>query len=82
MPGTLARTTVPTAAGDAAIWSGAWAPLTDAVGGPDDEGSVTDSGGPAGADRIVVGAEPPLPNLTLSVPASSLTAVRFRVRVN
>lgn len=82
VPGSLARTTVPTASSDAALWSGTWVSLTDAVGGPDDEGSATDSGGPAGADRIVVGAEPPLPNLTLSVPQSSLTAVRFRVRVN
>lgn len=82
VPGTLARVTVPTASSDAAIWTGAWVPLTDAVGGPDDEGSATDTGGPAGADRIVVGAEPPLPNLTLSIPGSSLTAVRFRVRVN
>jgi uncharacterized repeat protein (TIGR01451 family) len=82
VPGTLARTVVPTASSDAAIWAGAWVPLTDAVGGPDDQGSATDTGGPAGADRIVVGAEPPAPNVTLSVPGSSLAAIRFRVRVN
>lgn len=82
VPGTLARTIVPSGSTDAAIWAGAWAPITDAVGGPDDEGSATDTGGPLGIDRVVVGAEPPSPNLTLSVPGSSLTAVRFRVRVN
>jgi hypothetical protein len=82
VPGSLARTVVPAGSSDAAIWSGAWTALTDAVGGPDDAGSATDTGGPAGADRIVVGAEPPSPNLTLSVPGSSLAAVRFRVRVN
>ena len=80
--GSLARTTVPTGASDPALWAGTWNPLSDPLGAPDDEGSATDSGGPPGLDRIVVGAEPPQPNLTLQIPGSSLTAVRFRVRVN
>lgn len=77
----LARTTVPSGSSDATIWAGTWNPLTDATGAPDDEGSAVDSGGPAGADRITVGAVPPQPNVTLGVPGSSLTAIRFRVRV-
>lgn len=80
--GTLERTTVPTGAGDAALWAGTWTALTDPTGAPDDVASATDSGGPAGADRIVVGAEPPQPNLALQIPGSSLTAIRFRVKVN
>lgn len=80
--GSLERTTVPSGASDAALWAGTWTPLTDAVGAPDDTGSAVNTGGPAGADRIVVGAEPPQPNLSLTVPGSSLSAVRFRVRVN
>jgi uncharacterized repeat protein (TIGR01451 family) len=82
VPGTLQQTTVPTGSSDAALWAGAWTPLTDATGAPDDVGSAVDSGGPAGADRITVGAVPPQPNLQLTVPPSSMTAVRFRVRVN
>lgn len=82
VPGTLETTTVPTGANDAALWAGTWTALTDAPGAPDDIGSAVDSGGPPGADRITVGAVPPQPNVTLTVPPSSLTAVRFRVRVN
>ncbi len=81
-PGTLEHTVVPSGSSDAAIWAGVWTPLTDAVGAPDDEASATDSGGPAGADRITIGAEPAQTNLTLDVPAGSLRAIRFQVREN
>ena len=80
--GTLAQTTVSTGASDAALWLGTWNALTDPTGAPDDVASATDAGGVPGADRIVVGAEPPQPNLALQIPGSSLTAIRFRVRVN
>ena len=81
-PGSLEQTLVPSGSSDAAIWAGAWTPLTDAVGLPDDGASATDSGGPLGIDRITVGAEPTQTNQTVSVPGSSLRAFRFRVRVN
>jgi uncharacterized repeat protein (TIGR01451 family) len=80
--GSLEQTLVPSGSGDAAIWAGAWTPLTDALGAPDDTGSVVDTGGPPGADRITVGATPGQVNQTADVPAGFLRAVRFRVRVN
>ena len=82
VPDSLEQTVVPSGSGDAAIWAGAWTPLTDALGAPDDEASIVDSGGPPGVDRATVGAEPSQANRPLDVPASSLRAVRFRVRVN
>jgi hypothetical protein len=82
IPNTLETTVVPTGSNDAAIWAGAWAVLTDAVGGPDDIASFTDTGGPAGLDRLTVGAVPGQVNLTLDIPGGSLRAVRFRVTVN
>ncbi len=80
--GTLARTTTPTGASESAIWASAWTPMSDAIGAPDDHGSAVDTGGPPGPDRITSGAAPPQPNVPLDVPGSSLTAIRFRVRVN
>ncbi len=82
VPGTLQRTTVASGSGNGAIWAGAWTGLTDALGAPDDQASITDTGGPPGPDRITVGAAPGQANAPLSVPASSLGALRFRVRVN
>ena len=82
IPNTLETTVVPTGSNDAAIWAGAWAALTDAVGGPDDIASFTDTGGPAGLDRLTVGAVPGQVNLTLDIPGGSLRAIRFRVTVN
>jgi hypothetical protein len=73
---------VPSGSGDAAIWAGAWTSLTDALGPPDDAGSVVDTGGPVDPDRVTVGAVPGQLNQTVDVPAGSLRAVRFRVRVN
>lgn len=80
--GSLEITTVATGASDAAIWSGVWTPLSDNLGAPDDEASATDSGGPAGLDTVTLGAVPGQANQILSIPASSLRAIRFRVTVN
>ncbi len=82
VPGSLEQTVVPTGSGDAAIWAGAWAGLTDAVGAPDDAASATNTGGPVGEDRVTVGAEPVQTNQQVGIPALSLRAVRFRVTVN
>jgi len=80
--GSLQTTLVPSGSGDAAIWAGTWTPLTDALGAPDDTGSVLDTGGPPGADRITIGAVPGQVNQATDVPAGFLRAVRFRVGVN
>ncbi len=80
--GTLESAEVPSGADDATLWSAAWVPLSDAPGAPDDAGSATDTGGPAGPDRITVGAEPAQANLPVTIPARTLRAVRFRVQVN
>lgn len=77
----LETTTVPSGSNDAAIWAGAWTPLTDNVGGPDDIASITDSGGPAGLDRITVGSAAGQANQQLDIPGLILRAIRFRVTV-
>lgn len=82
VPGSLEQTVVPTGSGDAAIWAGTWLPLTDALGAPDDVGSVTDTGGPPDDDRVTLGADPLQTNQQVGIPALSLRAVRFRVTVN
>jgi len=78
----LETTVVPTGSNGAAILAGTWTALTDALGGPDDIASVADSGGPPGPDRITVGGVSGQANQTLNLPAGSLRAIRFRVRVN
>lgn len=82
IPDSLETAVVPTGSNDAAIWAGAWNVLSDVTGGPDDIASITDSGGPAGKDRITIGAVPGQVNQQLLIPASTLRAVRFRVTVN
>ena len=82
VPGSIEQVVVPSGSDDATIWAGPWVPQTDAVGAPDDGASVTDTGGPAGADRVSVGAEPVQTNQTVGIPALSLRAFRFRVTVN
>lgn len=82
IPDSLETTLVPTGSSDAAIWGAAWNVLSDAAGGPDDIASITDSGGPAGKDKITIGAVPGQVNQQLYIPASSLRAVRFKVTVN
>ena len=78
--GTLAYTTVPSGSSNAAIWAGAWTALTDAVGGAD-AASIMDTGGLPDPDRLTVGAVPVQVNQTVSIPANTLWAVRFRVLV-
>jgi len=79
--GSLETTVVPTGSNDAAIWAGAWTPVTDAVAAPDDTGSITDSAAPAGLDRVTIGAVAGQANQVLNVSAGTLRAVRFRVTV-
>ena len=80
--GSLEQTVVPSGSDDATIWAGPWAAWTDDVLGPDDGASSTDTGGPAGRDRVTVGADPAQTNLPVDVPGSSIRAIRFRVTVN
>lgn len=82
IPDTLETTIVAAGSNEAAIWAGVWAPLTDAEGGPDDIASFTDTGGPAGLDKLTVGAVPGQINMLLDIPGGSLRAIRFRVTVN
>jgi len=78
--GSLEQTTVATGSADAAIWAGTWSTRTDGAG--DDQASVLDTGGPADADRLTIGAVPLQPNASLTIDGSSLYALRFRVTVN
>jgi uncharacterized repeat protein (TIGR01451 family) len=78
----METTVVPTGSNDAAIWAGAWSSLSDLRGAPDDLASITDSGGPAGLDRLTVGAVAVQANQTLNVSGNTLRAIRFRATVN
>ncbi|UCF31630.1 MAG: hypothetical protein JSV26_04240 [bacterium] len=82
LAGSLELTVVPAGSGDGAIWSGTWNSLSDTQGGPDDGASILDTGGPVDRDRLTVGAVPGQTNQAVDIPADSLLAVRFRVRVN
>jgi len=66
---------------DAAIWAGAWNPLTDTVSGAD-IASITDSVAPVGPDRVTVGAVAGQLNQTFNISSGRLRAIRFRVTVN
>lgn len=79
--GSLETVTAPSGSSDAAVWAAAWSGLTDSVGGPDDLGSVTDTGGAAGGDRVTMGAVAAQANQPLDVAPNTLRAVRFRVIV-
>jgi hypothetical protein len=78
----LESTNVVSGADAATRWAGLWTPLTDASGGPDDEASILDTGGPPDSDLLTVGDVPGQPNLFLQVPAQTQWAIRFRVRVD
>ena len=80
--GSLETTTVASGADAATRWAGVWTPLTDALGGPDDEASILDTGGPTGLDHIAVGDVTGQFSLSLQIPAQTQWAIRFRVRVN
>lgn len=82
VPDSLESTTIASGSDDAARWAGIWTPLTDALGAPDDAASILDSGGPSGVDRLTVGDVLGQANQTLSIPAQTQWAIRFRVRVN
>ena len=82
LPNSLEATTVVSGANAATRWAGIWAPLSDALGAPDDEASVVDTGGPAGPDRLTVGEVTGQVNLPLQIPAQTQWAIRFRVTVN
>jgi hypothetical protein len=78
----LEATTIPSGSDDVARWAGTWAPLTDALGAPDDEASVLDSAGAARLDQLTVGEVPGQANLSLAIAARTQWAIRFRVTVN
>ena len=80
--GSLEQTVVASGADAAIRWAGTWTPLTDALGGPDDEASILDTGGPPDADYLTVGDVAGQANQFLQIPANSQWAIRFRVRVN
>ncbi len=82
IPNSLETTTVASGSNAAARWAGVWTPLTDALGGPDDEASVLDTGGPAGLDHVAVGEVTGQVNTPLQIPAQTQWAIRFRVTVN
>jgi uncharacterized repeat protein (TIGR01451 family) len=78
----LETTSVASGADAATRWVGPWTPRTDALGGPDDEASILDTGGPPDADLLTVGDVTGQANLFLQIPAQTQWAIRFRVRVN
>jgi len=78
----LETTTVASGSNAAARWAGSWTPLTDAVGGPDDEASILDTGGPPGLDHLAIGDVTGQVNQPLQIPAQTQWAIRFRVTVN
>lgn len=82
VPNSLETTSVASGSDEAARWAGIWTPQTDVLGAPDDDASILDSGGPAGADRLAVGEVSGQANLPLSIPAQTQWAIRFRVTVN
>ncbi len=81
VPNSLETTDVVSGSNDAAIWAGAWNPLTDTVSGAD-IASITDSVAPVGPDRVTVGAVAGQLNQTFNISSGRLRAIRFRVTVN
>ncbi len=75
-------TTVASGSNAVARWAGIWTPLSDALGAPDDQASVLDSGAPAGLDKLTAGEVAGQLNTPLAIPAQTQWAIRFRVRVN
>ena len=78
----LETTAVVSGADAATRWAGIWTALTDALGAPDDEASILDTGGPADADYLSVGDVSGQANTFLAIPAQTQWAIRFRVSVN
>jgi len=82
VPNSLETTSVASGSNAAARWAGIWTALTDVLGGPDDEASVLDTGGPPGLDKVAVGEVTGQVNAPLQIPAQTQWAIRFRVTVN
>ncbi len=82
VPNSLETTTVASGSNAAARWAGVWTPVTDAVGGPDDEASIVDTGGPPDLDHLAIGDVTGQVNQPLQIPAQTQWAIRFRVTVN
>ena len=82
IPNTLEVAVLPSGSNDAQIWTGLWSTVSDALGVPDDTGSILDTGGPPGPDHLTVGATVGQANQNAAVSAGSMMAVRFMVRVN
>lgn len=83
--GSLETASVITGSNDTTIWLGPWlTPWTTISNSPgDDIGSITDTAPTDGnSDLITLGDEPSQPNAQLDIPAGTLQAFRFRVRVN
>ena len=78
----LETTSVVSGADAATRWAGIWTPQTDALGGPDDEASILDTGGPPDSDLLTVGDVTGQANQFLQIPAQTQWAIRFRVRVD
>ena len=79
--GSLEVTSVASGSNDAAIWAGTWIGLSDIQDA--DTGSVLDTAPTDGnRDLVTIGAEPSQPNPQIDIPAGTLQAIRFRVRVN
>lgn len=81
VPNSIETTSVPTGSTNIAIWGSPWAAVTDGVGAPDDIGSITNSGGPAGLDKVTIGAVLGQANQVLNIPGNTLRAIRFKVTV-
>ena len=82
VPDSMEGVSLPTASSDAALWASTWQPLSDTLGAPDDDASILDTGGPAGPDRLTVGAVTGQANRAVRIPGRTIRAIRFRVRVN
>ncbi len=78
----LEMTSVASGANAATRWAGIWTPRTDTLGGPDDEASILDTGGPPDPDLLTVGDVTGQANQFLQIPAQTQWAIRFRVSVN
>ena len=78
----IESTSVVSGADAATRWAGLWMPLTDALGGADDEASILDTGGPSDPELLTVGDVPGQANQFLQIPAQTQWAIRFRVRVD
>lgn len=78
----LEQAIVPHDATDEDLWVAEWTPLTDLVSASGDIASVRNPGGDSPRLQITIGTTDEVANQPATVPAGSILAVRFRVRVN